>query len=273
MMAHTALDFGLQVDDQLVELGLETTRLEFVGEPLQLGRHRLAARLGLTHDVTLDPVQPVDQARVPGVSRGLQPFESVDVVCQLISQAIFVDVGSSDVVTCGSTGEMPGRPMSALTRALLPRLVSPTTATTGRSAGARSVLGGAGRDSADRACPPWSAIPECPRRARRSCRASRLRLPPSPSPLRSPVPIRRKPTLTLIPGAKSRRSAGSDRGPQKVVGVLDDVAVPLLGEEPLPVRGIFGVQAVTGHHRVEDGAATVGLGTEQPPQPLRLLLA
>jgi hypothetical protein len=99
MTAHTALDFGLQVDDQLVELGLEiccaAARLEFVGEPLQLGRHRLAARLGLTHDVTLDPVQPVDQARVPGVSRGLQPSETVDVVCQLISQENFVDVGSS----------------------------------------------------------------------------------------------------------------------------------------------------------------------------------
>jgi enoyl-CoA hydratase/carnithine racemase len=67
--------------------------------------------------------------------------------------------------------------------------------------------------------------------------------------------------------------SGSDRGPQKVVGVLDHVAVPLLGEEPLPVRGVLGVQAVTGHHRVEDGAAAVGLGTEQPSQPLGLLLA
>lgn len=60
---------------------------------------------------------------------------------------------------------------------------------------------------------------------------------------------------------------------QHVVGVADDVAVALLGQEALPVRGVFGVQAVARHHRIEDGAAAVGLGPQQPAQPLRLLLA
>ena len=39
------------------------------------------------------------------------------------------------------------------------------------------------------------------------------------------------------------------------------------------MRGVVGVEAVAGDHRVEDRAATVVLGPQQPAQPLRLLLA
>ena len=63
-----------------------------------------------------------------------------------------------------------------------------------------------------------------------------------------------------------------NRRAQQVVGVADDVAVALLGQKPLPVRGVLGVLAVAGHHRIEHRPAAVGLGPQQPAQPLRLLL-
>jgi hypothetical protein len=68
-------------------------------------------------------------------------------------------------------------------------------------------------------------------------------------------------------------SALSDRGPEQIVGVFDDVAVTLLGEEALPVRGVFGVEAVAGDHAVEHRTAAVGLGSQQPAEPLCFFLA
>lgn len=65
-----------------------------------------------------------------------------------------------------------------------------------------------------------------------------------------------KPRCSAAAGVSFR---SLNRRSQKVIRVANDVAVALLGQEALPVRGVFGVQAVAGHHRVEDGAAAVGL--------------
>ena len=51
-----------------------------------------------------------------------------------------------------------------------------------------------------------------------------------------------------------------DRRPEDVVGVDDPVRVALLGEEPLPVGGVLGVEGVARDHRVEVGLPAVGLG-------------
>ena len=42
---------------------------------------------------------------------------------------------------------------------------------------------------------------------------------------------------------------------EQVVGVPDDISVALLGEEPLPMRGVLGVECVARDHRVEERAA------------------
>ncbi len=43
------------------------------------------------------------------------------------------------------------------------------------------------------------------------------------------------------------------------------VGVALLGQEPLPVRGVLGVEGVAGDHRVEDAPAAVGFGRSSRP--------
>src|SRR5690348_6300236 len=68
------------------------------------------------------------------------------------------------------------------------------------------------------------------------------------------------------------RSTRTGSGGEDVVGVDDRVGVALLGEEALPVRRVFGVDRVAGHHRVEVGLAAVGLRAQYPAEPLRLLL-
>src|SRR5688500_14983479 len=62
-------------------------------------------------------------------------------------------------------------------------------------------------------------------------------------------------------------------GCSQVAGVDDPVGVPLLGEEALPVLGEVGVDRVARHDGVEVSRAALGLGSQQPAQPLGLLLA
>src|ERR1700710_1474982 len=68
------------------------------------------------------------------------------------------------------------------------------------------------------------------------------------------------------------RARSLDRRPEQIVGVLDDVAIALFGEESLPVRGVLGVETVPGHPRVKPPPAAGALGAKEPAQPLRLLL-
>ena len=58
----------------------------------------------------------------------------------------------------------------------------------------------------------------------------------------------------------------------QVVGVDDRVRVALLGQEPLPVRGVLRVEGVARDDRVEVRLPPVGLGAQHPAEPLRLLL-
>jgi len=76
-------------------------------------------------------------------------------------------------------------------------------------------------------------------------------------------------------GPSGTRSADCtlDLPVQDVLRVDDPVGVPLLGEEPLAVLGEVLVEGVPCDHGVETGRAPVGLGPEDPAQPLRLLLA
>src|ERR1700712_2787789 len=55
--------------------------------------------------------------------------------------------------------------------------------------------------------------------------------------------------------------------------IHDAIGVALLGEEALPVLGEVGVDGVAADDRVEAGGPLVGLGAQQPAQPLGLLLA
>src|SRR3954470_17392209 len=54
-------------------------------------------------------------------------------------------------------------------------------------------------------------------------------------------------------------------GAGQVVGVDDRVRVALLGEEPLPVSGVLGVEGVAADHRVEVRLTTVGLRPQDAP--------
>ena len=61
-------------------------------------------------------------------------------------------------------------------------------------------------------------------------------------------------------------------GGEGVLGVHDAVAVALLGQEALSVGGELGVHGVPGDHGVEAGGHSGGLRSQQPAEPLRLLL-
>ena len=62
------------------------------------------------------------------------------------------------------------------------------------------------------------------------------------------------------------------QGPAQVVGVDDPVRVAVLGQKPLPVRGVIGVQGVSRDDRTEVRLTPVALGPQQPSEPPRFLL-
>src|SRR3954451_10642075 len=62
--------------------------------------------------------------------------------------------------------------------------------------------------------------------------------------------------------------------PRSQVGRIHDaVGVALLGEEALPVLREVGIDSVAADNRVEARGLAVGLGPQQPPEPLGLLLS
>src|SRR4029077_13165340 len=71
---------------------------------------------------------------------------------------------------------------------------------------------------------------------------------------------------------KCVKSAGRSLRSECVLGVHDAVAIALLGEEPLPVRGEVGVDGVTSDDGVQPRGHSLRLGSQQPSQPLGLLL-
>src|SRR5262249_20183470 len=71
--------------------------------------------------------------------------------------------------------------------------------------------------------------------------------------------------LMELPGLPNRS--------QDFGGVLDAVAVALLGEEELAVMGKLQLARVAGHERVKMGEVAVRLGTQDAAQTLRFLLA
>src|SRR5690606_23671532 len=71
------------------------------------------------------------------------------------------------------------------------------------------------------------------------------------------APVRRD----VRPGTPRPSLAGQARA-DDVVGVHDGVSVALLGQEPLPVRGVLGVDGVPRHHGVEARLAAVPLGAQ-----------
>lgn len=77
-------------------------------------------------------------------------------------------------------------------------------------------------------------------------------------------------STSSISGEASISGEGSGGG--EVVGVEDGVAVPLLGEEPLPVLGEVLVDGVAGDEGIEVGWEAALFRAQQPTEPLRLLL-
>ena len=78
-------------------------------------------------------------------------------------------------------------------------------------------------------------------------------------------------------GSRHRRDGGlaSKRrsfGGESVFGVHDAVAIPLLGEEPLPVGRKVSIDCVTRNHGVKARGRPLRFGPEQAPEPLSLLL-
>ena len=68
---------------------------------------------------------------------------------------------------------------------------------------------------------------------------------------------------------QGRELLGQGAGP--FLGVDDRVGVPLLGEEPLPVRGELRVHGVPRHHRVEVRRAPVALGPHDPAEAQKIM--
>jgi hypothetical protein len=66
--------------------------------------------------------------------------------------------------------------------------------------------------------------------------------------------------------------SGQSLSGQCVLGVHDAVAVPLFGEEALPVGREVSVDGVTRHHGIEARGRPLRLGSQQPAKALRLLL-
>src|SRR4029450_2250722 len=79
-----------------------------------------------------------------------------------------------------------------------------------------------------------------------------------------------------LAGMKAGAAVGGERGGAVVEqgsGVDQLVGIALLGQEALAALGELGVVGVPADHRVEAGAAAVGLGTEDAAEALGLLLA
>ena len=79
--------------------------------------------------------------------------------------------------------------------------------------------------------------------------------------------------LDPVPAAHHRKSTGNLPLPEQGRGVDDLVGVALLGQEPLPVGGEQLVVGVARHDAVEVGRPPVGLGPQDPAEPLGFLLA
>ena len=58
-----------------------------------------------------------------------------------------------------------------------------------------------------------------------------------------------------------------------IIRIDDPIRVPLLGQEPLPMRRVLLVHRVARDHRVEPCAASIGLRPQYAAQALRFLLA
>jgi hypothetical protein len=57
------------------------------------------------------------------------------------------------------------------------------------------------------------------------------------------------------------------------LGVLNGIAVTLLGQEKLAVGGEFLIAGIAGHNRIKVRRAAILFGAQEPSEPLRLLLA
>ena len=83
---------------------------------------------------------------------------------------------------------------------------------------------------------------------------------------------RRRPNSTYGEAQVKAQGEAQSTSGGEVLGVDDPVGVALLGEEALPVLGELGVDGVAGDDRVEVRGLALGLGAQQPAEPLRLLL-